>query len=319
VGVTGSSAIVGTGSNHEVILEGTVAADLGIQLGNSTSDHQNILSISETGKIFSASNWAVLVFGYSGEMENAGLIVSSGPGIYAGGSFSSGTFKLENSGTIRAGTVGIQTTGTQNFVLLNTGTIEVSNNALNAFQALGTNDNTVQNEGSIVGNVYFGDSRDIYVGYGGTITGYVYGRGGNDTLAGGDGKESLDGGAGDDEHIGGLGNDKLYGGADADTFIYAMVKDSKNTETERDTIDDFSQADVDVIDLSAIDANWTKADNQKFKFIGADGFNDKPGELRFKHKDGSTFVYGDTNGDGKIELAIELKGTIELVKDDFVF
>jgi len=87
---------------------------------------------------------------------------------------------------------------------------------------------------------------------------------GNDTLNGGDGADTLRGdagsdllrgGAGRDVLVGGPGADSLYGGDGADVFRYAAI--------ERGTIDgimDFDHRD-DLIDLSAIDANWN-ADGQ---------------------------------------------------------
>ena len=49
----------------------------------------------------------------------------------------------------------------------------------------------------------------------------AFGRGGNDTLAGGSGTDLLDGGPGDDRVNGGVGSDKLVGGEGSDTADYA--------------------------------------------------------------------------------------------------
>jgi hypothetical protein len=38
----------------------------------------------------------------------------------------------------------------------------------------------------------------------------------------------------------------------------------------------------------------------------------------YDQKKGVTFVQGDTNGDGKADFKLELKGVIDLSKGDFV-
>jgi hypothetical protein len=84
-----------------------------------------------------------------------------------------------------------------------------------------------------------------------------------------------------------------------------------------DTILDFSSAEGDKISLSTIDANRLTAIDDKFVFIGTQVFQGKAGELRYEVKDGSTYVYGDTNGDKIADFAIRLVGSKSLLATDF--
>jgi Ca2+-binding RTX toxin-like protein len=68
-----------------------------------------------------------------------------------------------------------------------------------------------------------------------------------DDLRGGDGKDTLNGLAGNDTLIGGALADTLTGGAGADAFVFA-----ETGSTNRDTINDYSFAEGDVIDLAAL-------------------------------------------------------------------
>jgi Ca2+-binding RTX toxin-like protein len=64
---------------------------------------------------------------------------------------------------------------------------------------------------------------------------------------------------------GGQGADWLVGGAGADRFVYQGYQDWFGQSYEgQDTIADFG--DGDVIDIAAIDANWTLSGDQAFAF-----------------------------------------------------
>ena len=67
-----------------------------------------------------------------------------------------------------------------------------------------------------------------------------------------------------------------------------------------------------------MDANDNKDGNQNFMFIGTDGFHKKAGELRYETKKNDTFIYGDTDGDGKANFVIELDGHFKLTGNDFI-
>lgn len=61
-------------------------------------------------------------------------------------------------------------------------------------------------------------------------------------------RDTIDGGAGNDTIFGGEGNDKLTGGSGADMFAYERA----DLNGSRDTIEDFSLADGDKIDLGRV-------------------------------------------------------------------
>lgn len=143
------------------------------------------------------------------------------------------------------------------------------------------------------------------------------GANGADLITGGGGDDKLYGKSGDDTLSGGAGADTLKGGSGDDHFQFKTIADSTTAAAGRDTISDFHQGE-DVIDLRRIDANEEKANNNKFHFIGDDGFSHTAGELRAVEKTSGTYVQGDTDGDGHADFAIKLHDHIDLVKGDFL-
>ena len=92
-----------------------------------------------------------------------------------------------------------------------------------------------------------------------------------------------------------------------------MATDS-TPDALRDVIQDFSESDNDLIDLSRIDADTAKSGNQAFKFIGGNEFSHVAGELRFA----SGILSGDRNGDGIADFQVALTGVTSLKDGDFV-
>ncbi|MFM8332725.1 MAG: beta strand repeat-containing protein [Candidatus Methylumidiphilus sp.] len=132
-----------------------------------------------------------------------------------------------------------------------------------------------------------------------------------DTLGGDGGRNVL---------VGGLGADVLVGGLGADTFrLYAMAESGPG-EAERDAIADFSLAEGDKIDLSAIDADALAAGNQRFaSFIQGGAFSGafaSAGHLYFDQA--AHVLYGNTDADGTAEFSIELIGVNSLGIEAFV-
>ena len=156
-----------------------------------------------------------------------------------------------------------------------------------------------------------------------TITGNaaanrLSGGAGDDVLDGGAGDDVLDGGVGNDTLIGGSGADILTGGAGADRFVF-RIGDLDADPARSDTIGDFSRADGDKIDLSAFDADPATATRDAFTFIGTGSFNKRAGELRVDTGAAYQMVYGDLNGDGVADFAINVsKGAGTLIASDFV-
>jgi len=141
---------------------------------------------------------------------------------------------------------------------------------------------------------------------------------GNDALAGGTGTDTLDGGAGNDKLSGGAGKDVMIGGLGADSFVFADGDFASATRKGADIIADFSHAQGDHIDLSAVDANTALDGDQAFSFIGSTDFTHTAGELRTLVIKDHTFVAGDTNGDGTADFVIRLDHVSTLDASDFV-
>ena len=97
----------------------------------------------------------------------------------------------------------------------------------------------------------------------------------NDQLTGSNGDNQLSGGAGNDRLTGGLGKDIFSGGDGADNFVFKTIQDS--APGREDQIVDFTSAQGDHIDLSAIDANTKVAGDEAFGFIGSAAFSDDLG------------------------------------------
>jgi Ca2+-binding RTX toxin-like protein len=119
---------------------------------------------------------------------------------------------------------------------------------------------------------------------------------GDDLLFGQEGSDTILGGDGFDVIAGGTGDDSLSGGADADSFIWT---DQFNAE-EMDTITDFSTAEGDVIDLTALlqDVDPTDTGTELDAYL----------EVTFDGSDTSIAV--DVDGDGSgTDLTIVCQGT----------
>lgn len=137
----------------------------------------------------------------------------------------------------------------------------------------------------------------------------------NDTITGDAGNDTITGGTGDDLLTGGLGADNLTGGTGADKFIYTSIFESTPGTPFHDVINDFSVAELDKIDLSAIDANSAAAGNQAFSFIKT-GFTGTAGQVRFDATAG--LVLADTNGDSLVDLEIQVLGSPVITASSFV-
>jgi hypothetical protein len=158
-----------------------------------------------------------------------------------------------------------------------------------------------------------------------TVTGQPLATVRDDYIDGGAGADTINSGAGNDWLYGGTGNDKLNGeegrdwmsgGTGADQFVFSSVLHS--SVATPDFIWDFTRAEGDKINLSAIDANTIKSSNQAFSFIGSAAFSGVAGQLRYEYVDGHTLVTGDVNGDRIADFAVALYDVMPLVATDFV-
>ena len=139
----------------------------------------------------------------------------------------------------------------------------------------------------------------------------------NDGLEGDAAANTLQGWGGNDVLVGGAGKDTLTGGTGVDRFTFAALGDSV-VGANADVVTDFSHAQVDRIDLIAIDADTGVFGNQAFSFIGTALYSGAAGELRYAVNGGVTTIAGDVNGDRQPDFHIQLTGAIGLVTSDFV-
>ena len=165
----------------------------------------------------------------------------------------------------------------------------------------------------------------------------LFGDEGNDVLRGGDGFDFLAGGVGNDTLVGGNGNDTLVGGWGQDVLrgngqndIFRFNSAFDSTFDASDRIEDIAgigEVGGDVIDLAGIDANTGVAGNQAFTFLGAvssvTGFAFGAGALWVENAGGQSRVFGLTNGDAEIDLAIHISdggalGAADYIEDDFI-
>ncbi|HTV68766.1 MAG TPA: calcium-binding protein [Rhizobiaceae bacterium] len=155
----------------------------------------------------------------------------------------------------------------------------------------------------------------IDVLFGGRGADELNGFGGNDILLGGAGNDDLFGGAGNDRMVGGLGSDWHTGGSGFDRFDFNALNESLPS-ANRDRITDF-QLDIDLIDLSTIDANALLAGNQAFTFRGTAAFT-AAGQIRYNYLGSDTLISMNTDTDAAAEMQIILSGNKALIRGDFV-
>ncbi|MBW6392174.1 cellulose binding domain-containing protein [Billgrantia antri] len=134
----------------------------------------------------------------------------------------------------------------------------------------------------------------------------------DDGLIGTEGEDTLQGTAASDSLYGGLGSDRLTGGAGGDHFVYLSTFES--TAFDSDIIVDFDRSEGDLIDLSGIDADLATEGEQAFSWVGNAAFSGTAGELR---SEGGQ-VQGDVNGDGVVDIQVDVLGVDSLRADDFM-
>ncbi len=137
-------------------------------------------------------------------------------------------------------------------------------------------------------------------------------------LDGRTGDDVLNGAAGNDRLIGGLGEDRLTGGSGADRFIFESAADSSSVNYLSDLITDFTQAQNDRVDLSAIDGDPDLAGLQGLSFVGTDAFTGV-GQIRYSASSVETGIF--VNLDSNLldyEMRINLTGTLTLTSGDFI-
>jgi Ca2+-binding RTX toxin-like protein len=126
--------------------------------------------------------------------------------------------------------------------------------------------------------------------------------------------DALTGNAAANQLTGGLGSDVLTGGLGVDSFIYTSLLDSEVGSA--DTLTDFSAAQNDRINLSAIDANTLTAGNGAFSFIGNDVAFSGAGQLRFDSF--TQTLQANVDADLGADMEIVLTGVSSLLATSLV-
>lgn len=252
------------------------------------------------------------------EIDNTGLINSATYGVDVHAAVGGQLTAINNLGTIEGDTASINATTA---VVIENGKTGV----LQGDVVLGVTNDSIENYGSIHGNVSLGDGNDAYRDRGdgftsGTVDGGVgndtiIGARGDDTLSGNTGNDTLKGGLGDDTLTGGNGTDRLFGGSGSDTFVY--TKTAESTAANSDTIFDFSHAEGDLIDLSQVDAS-SAAGVQHFTFDGTTVVT-AAGHLSYSvDANGTATLNGYINNDATPDMVIKLAHVASLVASDFI-
>jgi Ca2+-binding RTX toxin-like protein len=240
-------AIVGTGSNHFVNVQGTVMADisavhLGDGIGGDSSEH---LLIGPSGYVGSFSDWTVRIQASDSTVDNRGTIWGgSGYGVFTTGTV--GTTSVLNSGTIEASLFGILHSGTDVLVINNSGVINSPLFAIDGSSGV----DQVTNTGRITGGILFNGGDDIYNGAAGRLAGRVFGGDGNDTIIGGIDNDEFFGDAANDILRGNAGNDALDGGAGADQMFGGAGNDTYFVDNPGDIINETGGSGIDLVKSS---------------------------------------------------------------------
>ncbi|MCC1491653.1 calcium-binding protein [Cognatishimia sp. F0-27] len=217
------------GSNFEIANAGLISAPgYGIGYGAANSSHAVRLNLINSGDIFGITNTAVAAYiTVNSTVQNTGTITGLAYGIDIN---TNANIDVWNSGTItgNAGAIALFGNDSQSDVY-NSGTLNGG-----VFTARG--DDMLVNTGLVIGDAEFGQDQDLYDGRFGTITGYVDGGDGDDTILGGEADDDLRGQFGNDLIRGREGDDTVTGGEGEDTLSGNDGNDSLLGDGENDTL-----------------------------------------------------------------------------------
>lgn len=231
IAATADRTIFGTGSNHEVRIDGVVAngANQAIKIGDdATVDTNNFIHIRAGGQVEALQSHALVLHSFASRIVNEGSIHAGGIGIAHWGINGATTTTIDNSGTIDAGSYGFvreSADSTEKVVFNNSGLLKGGLFAYqgNPFGAATLAIDEITNTGTIIGTINLGAGDDLYDGRLGTVASSVLGDLGNDRLYAGSGNNSLYGQDGNDTLMGGAGADYLSGGTGTDRASYSSA------------------------------------------------------------------------------------------------
>jgi hypothetical protein len=130
-------------------------------------------------------------------------------------------------------------------------------------------------------------------------------------LGNGFGSAHLGAGAGETNFVGGAGSQLLFGGQGSNILTYLAIGDGG------DRVSNFDPS-KDVVDLSHIDADITKAGVQNFTFIGTAAFSGGP-QVRYQLNptNNTTTVQAALAGDPSADFSITIAGLAPLTAANF--
>lgn len=331
ISVTGNLFTLKAGDGKNTInVTGSVNFDLITGVDDDAITLNVVSSFPGTTKIASgAGNDTVKI---SGNNESGDTFLGSGNDIFTGSAFDDEVTDEEGGDeyTLGAGNDTFLATGTganigldnvdagagnddlysavsaSNAVVINLSTVTTQNLAntisIVGGLALGTDVGTDNIKGfeSFIG----GSAGDFAVGN--AFSNELNGFSGNDELHGGDGNDVLIGGKGADLLYGGKGRDTLTGGVTAgeiDRFIYVASSDSTVLLGGRDLITDFTDGS-DLIDLTemALASLVFRTDDVFLSVLGT-------AQVRAIETAIGWTLQFDTNGDRKVDMAIDVTDT----------
>ncbi len=332
--VTASGSLVTDATSVTIFAGGTRLVNAGLiasQSGSAVSVQAGSAAIVNTGDMIAGSD-VIRFAGTNGilqQVTNTGTLSAQGA-TGAGISAMSGGLFLNNAGSILSALgdavqLSSGATATVNRIV-NSGTLSTASILFSKAINLASDIDLVTNTGSIIGGIDLGDGDNQIVNRG-LIEGNLIALGGNDridlrggtlwgTVSSGAGRDTVLGSAGEDVITGGGGADSLSGKAGADAFVYKAIGDSGLAANARDVIADFRHR-VDVIDLSAIDAQSGIAGDQAFQLVTG-GFS-AAGQMRVVQKEGARWVELNLDADKAAEGRIVLMGNGAISAGDFVF
>jgi serralysin len=112
------------------------------------------------------------------------------------------------------------------------------------------------------------------------------------------------------------GQDTLAGTAAADEFVFLSISDTSRFLASADLITNFKPGE-DKINLAALDANATAADNNSFQFMGSAALS-QAGMVRSYFSGTDTIIQGEIDGKAGADFLIRLAGHHTLTASDFV-
>ena len=197
---TDGDAVVGSGFEHEIWVDGTVRGfGSGIELGDGFNDQNNRVTVSATGAV-SGGVVGVGIVGDGARLDNDGAVFSGVYAVVFNLPTDTSSAVINNSGQIvgEVAGVGLSVSAGGRLQINNSGLIKGEIVSYSPFSTFNPVRETIVNTGRMEGGVFTYAGDDRVDNARGVIVGEISLGEGNDTFAPGDGVDIADGGAGRD-------------------------------------------------------------------------------------------------------------------------